>query len=146
MRFQRAIRDEPSINLTPLIDILFLVLMFLVLTATFRGTFALDLALPAAGTAVETLVEAPGTIRIVMTADGLILLDDEQPVPIDDLGPRLSARPADARRRVILSADARRPHGDVVAVIDQVRRAGIFMLRIEATPLPSLTALPEDSR
>lgn len=132
MQFQRRARDLPSINLTPLIDILFLVLMFLVLTATFRGTFALDLTLPAAETAAPVPVETPGIVRVVVAADGQVRLEDRL-VTLDELERRLIAMPEPGRLGIILSADARSPHGDIVAVIDRVRRAGIFNLRLETT-------------
>jgi biopolymer transport protein ExbD len=133
MRFQRTARDLPSINLTPLIDILFLVLMFLVLTATFRGTFALDLMLPAAETAAPASVEAPNIVRVVVTADGQVLMED-RPVSLEEFERRLTALPGRDRLSIILSADARSRHGDVVAVMDRVRRASIFNVRLEATP------------
>ena len=133
MRFQRKPRDLPSINLTPLIDILFLVRMFLVLTATFRATFALDLRLPVAGTAAPARVEAPGIVRVVLTAEGAILLEDRT-VTLEELERRLTAWPNRDRASLVLSADARSRHGDVVAVMDRARRAGIVNLRLEATP------------
>ena len=133
MRFQRRARDLPSINLTPLIDILFLVLMFLVLTATFRGTSALDLTLPSAETAPPVSVDAPGVVRVVVMADGQILVED-RPVTLGELERRLVEMPDRDRLSIILAADARSSHGDVVAVMDRVRRAGIFKLRLETTP------------
>lgn len=133
MRFTRHAREQPSINLMPLLDILFLVLMFLVLTATFRGTFALDLALPAASTGIPASTTAPGVIRIVVTADGQVLVAGAL-TTLGDLERRLLALPDPDRVGVIVSADARSPHGDVVGVMDTIRRAGIFGLRLEITP------------
>ncbi len=138
MRFHRGARDLPTINLTPLIDILFLVLLFLVLTATFRGTFALDLALPTADTAAPATVEAPGTIRVVLKEDGQLLLRD-RPLSLDELETLLLAEPDRDLVSVILTADARSQHGDVVAVMDRVRRAGISNLRLEARRSPPPT-------
>ena len=50
MRFSRRQRADPSINLTSLIDILFIVLLFLVLTTTFRGATVVEVDLPPAVT------------------------------------------------------------------------------------------------
>ena len=132
MRFQRRSRDLPSINLTPLIDILFLVLMFLMLTATFRDSFVVDVTLPPAETATPAAIDSPDTIRIVVTADGQVVMDD-RPITLDELERRLTAMPRREQLSIILSADERSPHGDVVAVMDRARRADILNVRLEAT-------------
>ena len=49
MRFSRRQRVDPSINLTSLIDILFIVLLFLVLTTAFRGASVVEVDLPPGG-------------------------------------------------------------------------------------------------
>ncbi len=134
MRFQRTPRDLPTINLTPLIDILFLVLMFLVLTATFRGAFVLDLALPTAETGTPASVTAPGVVRVVVSEEGQVTVE-ERSLTLDELERLLISLPDREDLQVVLSADARTPHAGVVAVMDRVRRAGVPGLRLETTPL-----------
>ena len=46
MRCRRALRIDPAVNLTSLIDILFIVLVFLVLTTTFREATQISIELP----------------------------------------------------------------------------------------------------
>lgn len=135
---RRASRRRPSaeIILTPLIDILFIVLLFLVLTATYTDSTALSLSLPQASTGVRELQSIPGTIRVTVDADGTLRID-RQPASLDELGRRLSAAADTDALNVFLAADRRATHGDVVAVIDAVRQAGIFRLSIEALPQPS---------
>jgi biopolymer transport protein ExbD len=132
MQFQRTARDSPTINLTPLIDVLFLVLMFLVLTATFRGAFVIDLTLPPAESGASASVTAPGVVRIILSQDGDVSVEDRR-LTLDELQ-RLLVDLPDRETHVVLSADGRTPHAGVVAVVDRIRRAGIVGLRIETTP------------
>ena len=132
MRFQRTARDSPVISLTSLIDVLFLVLMFLVLTATFQGTFVLELSLPPAETGIPASVSAPGVVRVVVSDDGQVTIEERR-LTLDELERNLSLLPARPDRQVVLSADGRTPHASVVAVMDRVRRAGIQAMRLETT-------------
>jgi biopolymer transport protein ExbD len=133
MRFQRTARDLPTINLTPLIDVLFLVLMFLVLTATFRGAFVIDLTLPTAQSGTPASVTAPGVVRVVLSQDGQVTVEERR-LTLDELERLLTSLPDRETLQVVLSADGRTPHAGVVAVVDRVRRAGILGLRIETIP------------
>ena len=139
MRVTRRRRPSAEIILTPLIDILFIVLLFLVLTATFTDSTSLGLLLPQAATGLRETQQLPGTIRITVDADGTPGIDG-QPVSLDDLGGLLDAVADKDALNVLLAADRSASHGDVVAVIDAVRQAGIFRLSIET--LPQRTATP----
>ena len=139
MRATRHRRPSAEIILTPLIDILFIVLLFLVLTSTFIDSTSLRLSLPQTTTGIRERQQLPGTIRITVEADGRLGIDG-QPVNLDDLGRRLGAVADNDALNVLLAADRSASHGDVVAVIDAVRRAGIFRLSVET--LPQRTATP----
>jgi biopolymer transport protein ExbD len=122
-------RHEAEITLTPLIDILFIVLLFLVLTATFTEQTVLRLALPRADTADR--LQAPGeTVRILVDADGGTYLDD-QARTLDEIAIRLRAVVNKDEALVRLSADERTGHGRVVQVMDVVRQAGLHRVDIE---------------
>ena len=60
MRFSRRQRPDPTINLTSLNDILFIVLVFLVLTTTFREATQLEVDLPQAATGERVTDDPPG--------------------------------------------------------------------------------------
>ena len=92
MRVTRRQRPSAEIILTPLIDILFIVLLFLVLTATFTDSTSLRLSLPQATTGIRETQQLPGTIRISVDADGALGIDG-RPVSLDDLGRLLGNRP-----------------------------------------------------
>ena len=142
MRRARRRRPSAEIILTPLIDILFIVLLFLVLTAAYTESTALNLSLPQAATGIRDPQPLPGTIRITVDADGTLGLDG-QPVGLDELGGRLGAVADEDTLNVLLAADRRARHGDVVTVIDAVRLAGISRLSIEALPQPAPAPDPE---
>ena len=137
MNFARRRRASADVNLTPLIDILFIVLLFLVLTATFSERTVLQIALPAAETGQQAGNAADG-VRILVDADGLLYLDGRIRT-LEEIRARLDAIPQKGTATVTVSADERARHGRIVQVMDEIRQAGIFRLDIEtlaqATPL-----------
>ena len=133
MRVTRRRRPSAEIILTPLIDILFIVLLFLVLTATFTDSTSLSLSLPPAATGIREMQQPPGTIRITVDANGALGIDG-RPASLDDLGRLLGAVADRDALDVLLAADRSARHGDVIAVIDAVRQAGIFRVSIETLP------------
>ena len=131
--FPPTTRELPAINLTPLIDILFIVLLFLVLTTSFDGTVALDVSLPTTQSAETVSVDRSEVVRIVVDADGQIYLRD-RPVTLSALAPELEALADLPSLTLLIAADARATHGAVVTVLDHASRAGITALRLESTP------------
>lgn len=119
----------PEINLTPMIDVLFMVLMFLLLTTTFREFTFLRVTLPQASTG-ERSTEQPEGIRILIEQSGAVRLG-EQLTSVEELGRQLLLVPDKQHVDVLVAADARVQHGLVVDVLDAVRRAGIFRLSIQ---------------
>ena len=131
MRLQDQEHEEPEINLTSLIDVVFLLLIFFMVSTTFDRQALIRLDLPEAATAESEAV--PDLIEIVITAQGQLFVGDGlviEPVRAAvqaALAERLSERP-DAP--VVLRADAEAPHRLVVLVLDAaaaegVRRVGI---------------------
>ena len=74
MRFAPPRRAGVDITLTPLIDILFIVLLFLVLTATFTEQTVLRISLPRTATGIHDSGD-PGAMRILVDAAGSIFVD-----------------------------------------------------------------------
>ncbi|MDH4064188.1 MAG: biopolymer transporter ExbD [Acidobacteriota bacterium] len=129
MTFSRGSRRQAEITLTPLIDILFIVLLFLVLTATFTEQTVLRVALPRAATG-EPVVEDVSVLRVLIDADGQVYLDDRIRT-LDEVRTRLDAMADPDRARVIIAADRAASHGSVVQVLDLVRQAGIVRVEIQ---------------
>jgi biopolymer transport protein ExbD len=139
MRFGEGARRKALINITSLIDVVFLLLIFFVVTSTFLERPGLDLSLPAAS---QEEVARRDEVTIELDADGGTWLQG-RPVTADALEAEIgSALAAGGGDRVVLEADERVPHGRVVAAMDAARRAGATGLvvatrpREEASPAP----------
>lgn len=118
-------RRETALNVTPLIDVLFLLIIFFTLTSTFKRAGQLELELPASTTSTPAETERdPSEVEVVLLNGGAILFDGNA-VPEAELGARLaSAREGNPDRRVSLLAEADVPHGEVVHLLDLVRQSG----------------------
>ncbi len=114
----------PGINITSLIDVVFLLLIFFMVSSTFREQFALDLELPEAATAAAQGEEAG--FELVIREDGAIYLG-EMPVRRGELVQTLEGaiRAQDGEAvPVVIRADTAAPYGSVVAVFDALRQVG----------------------
>lgn len=137
MKFRTASRDSPEISLTPLIDVVFLLLIFFMASTTFERRSELRVELPEAGAraspredaVIHVAIDAGGGVRVA----GRALADPR----IRTLRRALAdaARGLDAPP-VVISADAQTPHQSVVAVMDAARRTGLYKLGF-ATRLPA---------
>jgi len=139
MMLRRPRRVEPEINLTPLIDILFTVLMFLILTTTFREATEMAIVLPESRTGQPLPVDTPARVRIEVDAEGRVAVAGRQ-IPLSRLVAELTTIPVTPATQLLLTADERTPHGRVVEVMDAAREAGALQLSIETyrmdTPTP----------
>jgi biopolymer transport protein TolR len=120
-----------EINVTPLVDVMMVLLVIFILTAPLMGS-ALKLNLPKAQTVSSGAVALP--VRLSMDAQGRVFLDD-QPITLDDLTRALNARAAQSVAagqaelpEVQLQADAQVPYGRVVQVMDLAQLAGMHRI------------------
>jgi biopolymer transport protein ExbD len=117
------------INVTSLIDVMFLLLIFFMVTSTFKNQPAINLVLPRSSTATET-VSTP-TI-LYLTSDGKVFLND-QLMAADELGRELERlHAASGDDRMVMSADQDADHGDVVELIDTIKNSGFTRVSISA--------------
>ena len=136
MRLQRGVdADEPEINLISLIDVIFCVIIFLVVTTTFDVRTSLRLQLPsAAGPMIEA---SDDPLTVVVDAEGRLYLGTAE-LPKDDRAALVAAlQRVDGDRatiRVVLRADARAPHQAVVTAMDALGQAGFSRLSIATLP------------
>ena len=123
------VREELSINITPLIDVVFLLLIFFMITTTFNRENRLQLTLPK--TQVELMKSQPAQIEIVIAKDGKYtvngrgLLDRRtetlrQVLELESQG--------DLNIPILLIADAEATHQSVITVMDTVGQSGFFRL------------------
>lgn len=119
------------INVTSLIDVMFILLLFFMVSTTFLATPAIKLELPKAKHA-DVVRQRPIVVHIDPT--GAIYLNDE-PVNVGLLGAALSGKLAEADdRSVVLKADSRVSHGTVVEVMDVIKGAGATRLVVSTQP------------
>ncbi len=131
MRFGGAGRRKALINITSLIDVVFLLLLFFVVTSTFLERPGLDLTLPAAS---PTEVARRDEVTVELDADGATWLDGAR-LESADLEAGIERALASAgTERVVLEADERVPHGRVVEAMDAARRAGATGLVVATRP------------
>lgn len=129
------IEKKPSIMIIPMIDIIFFLLVFFMmsmLSMTARHT--LDLNLPRASSAELTAVKS---LPVSITRDGTIYVEKEK-ISRENFLRRIELeKERNPEMTVLLSADARSEHGDFLFVLDKLNAAGIQKISIAAEPEPS---------
>ena len=121
MNLQPSTPDEPEVNLTPLIDVVFLLLIFFMVSTTFVKDMKLDLDRPAAASAVTASTKA---VRLYIDASGDTYLDGE-PVQVWVIQSRLRDQlKTMTAKAVLVITDDGVPAGRLVEVVDQARLAG----------------------
>ena len=124
MQIQETGRRRPSINITPLIDVLFLLLTFFLVTTTFIEQSALKVELPKMSHADKVQQERRFVLEVA--PDGRMRYDGE-PMDQETLRARLlgSADEINSGGGVMLRADQLVSHGEVVAILDLIKEAGV---------------------
>ena len=132
MKLGSTPREEPEVSLTALIDVVFLLLIFFMVSTTFERESQLAIELPSATSAPQT--DEPIVIDLVIDAEGRFSLNG-QPLanPSVETLSRALAAAADTPGRpeppaVTISADAATPHRAVVLAMDAARAAGLNRL------------------
>lgn len=126
MNFQRGrSREEPEINLIPLIDVLLVIIIFLMLTTTYSKFSGLEINLPTADTAEQK--GQPNEIDVAVTAGGQILVN-KVPLAATDVGAISVALQQAAGSRtdpvIVINADAKATHQSVVDVMQAAQSSG----------------------
>ena len=130
MRFVQRRSDPLEINLTPLIDVVFLLLIFFMVSTSFRLETQLNVELPAAAStsarAVDPMVISISRDRIHAIDDRVLLNND----PISIESGILQAIQSLSPDEIVLMADANTPHQSVVTVLDILSRAEVKNVQI----------------
>lgn len=128
MEFTTRRSRNSFLNLTPLIDVVFLMLVFFLLTSSFVRYRSLDLVLVDTG-ALE-FASGEGNFVIRLSGAGDLTLDG-RPVNVNELEPVLRARleASDGLAGIVLTADSA-PLQTIVVVLERVREAGVADIRI----------------
>lgn len=135
MLARRPTSEPVSMNMTPLIDVVFLlIIFFLVSSHLARQETQVDLELPTAGTGQQDRDSSQRRVTLNLLADGRLMLAG-QATPIDRLVERLKYETASAEGplEVRLRADQSIPYGQVEPVLAACAKANVWNLRFAVT-------------
>jgi len=120
--------EEPKVDMTPMVDVVFLLLIFFMISTTFVETPGIDVNLPKSS--LEVTEKKPQEVKVFIDARGKIVIDDQQ-VSLKGLKERLKTMGArTAETTFVLMADRDVRHGRVVEVMDAAKEAGFVQLAI----------------
>ncbi|MFA6062415.1 MAG: biopolymer transporter ExbD [Gallionella sp.] len=126
MNFQRGrTREEPEINLIPMIDVLLVILIFLMVTTSYAKYSELQINLPQAGGEASAEKAKPINVSVDASARYAINSTEVKYTGIAGLASALKNSAADQTDPVIvINADAKTPHQAVINVMEAARQAG----------------------
>ncbi|GLQ32718.1 ExbD/TolR family protein [Litoribrevibacter albus] len=120
-------QDDSNIDMTPMLDIVFIMLIFFIVSTTFVKESGVDINRPASSTAQQ---QDSSGVRLAVTADGLVWLEGKQ-TDIRMIRPKLERMKVEQPDiAVLLQADEDTKTGVLIRVMDQVKLAGIEQLAV----------------
>jgi biopolymer transport protein ExbD len=128
VNFQKGrLREEPEINLIPMIDVLLVILIFLMITTTYSKFAGLEINLPTADAQAQK--EQPNEINVTITAVGELTVNKvavtERGVEAIAAALRAAAGEAAKDPVVVINADAKATHQSVVDVMQAAQQSGL---------------------
>jgi len=121
VKIARSRASKPFPSLAPLVDIVFQLLIFFMLTSAVSVADLFDVKLPESTTAGE---QALKPVIVLVGAEGKVALDGEL-VKVEELIGKLQQRREAGAAPVMVKADRGAKTGDVVSVLEQIQAAGI---------------------
>ena len=142
MKFPRKPREPVDINLAPLIDVVFILLLFFVVTTTFTRETQLRVDLPQAVSGAPSDDQNAKQLDVAISADGVFSVNN-QILPTNDLATLMEAlqkeSEGDTTLALSISADGKARHQDVITAMDAAGKLGFSHLRmttVEAQAAP----------
>ena len=128
-RRRGSAEEETEINMTPMLDVVFIMLIFFIVTASFVKEAGIDVNRPDASTAEK---KQQGNILVAISENGQIWIDKRQ-VDVRALRPNIERlRAENPQGAVVIQADKNSKNGLLVDVMDAAREAGVFNVSIAA--------------
>ena len=121
--------DESEINITPMLDIVFIMLIFFIVTSSFIRPTGIDPQRPEAQTATA---QARGNILIAVSDTGQIWMHKRRVELVDIRAMVESARKESPESSAIIIADTKSPSGLLMDLMDQVRLGGVTNISVAA--------------
>ncbi|MBN2701226.1 MAG: ExbD/TolR family protein [Methylohalobius sp. ZOD2] len=119
-RLRQDTEQESRVDISPLIDVVFILLIFFVVTTTFVKDMNLDINRPSASSATMAPSKA---VRIYIDNQGAVYID-EQPVRVWMVQSKVRTLLRGGSEDVLVVTDTEVPAGRLVEVVDQARLAG----------------------
>ena len=134
MKIVRKQRKKARIEIIPMIDTMFFLLVFfMVATLSMTVQRGIPVNLPHAATAQEELHQV---VTLTVTKEGRLLFDKEPVTSADEVKTRLARwKATGADVYVVINADRAVEHGRVIDVMDAVRQAGVTRIAVAVRPL-----------
>ena len=126
MRFTRTPKDDPEINLIPMIDVLLVIIIFLMLTTTYARQAELKINLPTAD--ADKKLERANEVNVVVSAAGQYSVQGRivQARDVNALADELRRAASGLNQPVvIISGDSNASYQSAIRIMDAARRAGI---------------------
>ena len=135
MRLRHRRLESPDINLTPLLDVVFNLLIFFMVTTTFNKNAELNIQLPEA--TARAPQEQPRSVEVAIDAAGHYFVDgralaNEQSATLKEALRRAVAAGKAKEPVVVINADAQTRHQAVIEVMDVARQLGLLKLNFTA--------------
>lgn len=129
MGFRRRIQESPKVDLTPMIDVVFLLLIFFMISTTFIERPGLNINLPTSN--AEQITQTNNEVQVYLAENGDIYLERERVGLTDLLRYLQSFDPVETKKMTfLLMADKAARHGNVVQLMDAAKTAGFGSLAI----------------
>ena len=132
MRLQHYDKEEPTVDLTSLIDVVFLLLIFFMVSTTFERESVLKVDLPEASS-VEQREEIPDSLELVIDSEGRMYLNDQRLIDSEEHTIRAAIEQMAGEERdlpMVLRADRLTPHHFVGTAMDVAAQLGFVNLSI----------------
>lgn len=131
MSFRLRPRRPVVVEITALVDVVFMLVIFFTITATFTSQSGLRVELPTAKNAASEAKDE--SLEVAIDETGHFFLQ-QQPVARDKLEEQLRQASLGGERVLVIKADRNAKHGDLVFLLDRAREAGLARLAIAAEP------------
>ncbi len=133
MRFQTRKTDDVQLDMTPLVDVVFLLLIFFMLSTSLSVNPGIKIDLPKAS--AEQVKKKKTTLRVAIEASGRIFLEGKK-LSLDQLRDKFAAvgKKNGDDALVVIEADKKVYHGLVVKVMDAAKSSGLNKLAIATQP------------
>lgn len=133
MKIRRRKNTVPGVDLTPMIDVVFQLILFFLVSTTFAVLPAINVNLPESETSQAQPVEG---ITVTATSDGRLFFNEEK-VTVQTLDKKLKNFDTEGKKReeypVTLEADEKVMNGTIVKIFDVLRKNGFVAVNLRTT-------------